>query len=109
LGVGKCLSFVPAGMKFLIQSPTPEWMEKKSISALSVPQRKIWFKERLKLVKKPNEINLALKQFDLIWMALGYHGFLGTEDQVVQVITDWASGKTVPSTKSQGDVGCKTT
>lgn len=29
--------------------------------------------------------------------ALSYHGFLGMEDQVVQVITDWLSGKTLPS------------
>jgi len=29
--------------------------------------------------------------------ALSYHGFLGMEEQVVQVITDWASGKAVPS------------
>jgi len=29
--------------------------------------------------------------------ALSYHGFLGMEDQVIQVITDWLSGKNVPS------------
>jgi len=27
---------------------------------------------------------------------LSYHGFLGVEDQVVQVIADWASGKIIP-------------
>ena len=27
---------------------------------------------------------------------LSYHGFLGVEDQVVRVITDWAAGKSIP-------------
>jgi len=29
--------------------------------------------------------------------ALSYHGFLGLEDQVVQVIADWVAGKSIPA------------
>lgn len=30
-------------------------------------------------------------------MPLSYHGFLGVEEQVVRVIADWASGKSIPT------------